>query len=95
MKKILLVFVAMFNFADAVVINANTQTLYLGNDNVSCGRYTISNSSKLGDVRSFCSVIGTTPASNGVLWLRIQTEEYGAIDCSFVSGSLSQCYDNN
>lgn len=78
----------------AIVVNAGTQNLYLGNNNVSCGRYIINNSSRQNDVESFCSVIGSAYAE-GKLWLRVQTQNLGAVDCSFISGHLYQCFIDN
>lgn len=92
MKAIFSVLLASLCYgASAIVINAGNQSLYLGNNNVSCGRYIINNNSRQNDVESFCSIVGSNYA-NGETWLRVQTQSLGAIDCSFISGHLYQCF---
>lgn len=93
MKKIIcgLLFVISSYSSSAVVINAGTQNLYLGNNNVSCGRYIINDNSRQSDVESFCSIVGSAYAE-GKYWLRISTQSLGVVDCSFVSGHLYQCF---
>jgi hypothetical protein len=96
MRKIFLIVITAFaiNLANAIVINANTQNLYLGDNNVSCGRYTLEPNSTQSDVQSFCKVVGSEYA-NGTMWLRVQTTEVGVVDCSFNSGRLIECFKDN
>lgn len=98
MKKIclgILFNIALLSDVSAIVINPSTQSLYLGNNNVSCGRYTLTDNSRLSDVKSFCSIVGSTSASDGKLWLRINTRENGAVDCSFIGDHLNQCFSDD
>ncbi len=96
MRKFILLIsaVLMFGAANAFVINASTQNLYLGDNNVSCGRYTLSANSRQSDVESFCSVVDSE-YQGGTTWLRVQTSELGVIDCAFNSGRLSECFKDN
>ncbi len=94
-KLILTVFVgAVSGMVNAIVINANTQNLYLGDNNVSCGRITLTNGSRQSDVESFCSVVSSS-YQNGIAWLSIQTTELGVVDCAFSCGRLNECFKDN
>lgn len=95
MKKIVTLCLILSScIANAVVINAQTQDLYIGNG-ISCGRYTLNQGVPINDVQSFCNVLGSASYTAGKYWLEIQTQQYGPIECSFIGGKLSQCYKNN
>ncbi|MBX9597482.1 MAG: hypothetical protein K2X04_02765 [Burkholderiales bacterium] len=94
MRKLLilsLILLAKFSVA-AVVINYGHESLFLGNDNVSCGRYTLVNGSSINDVLNYCTVVGRALNSDGEILLRVKTEEAGIVDCYFLNGKLDQCY---
>lgn len=95
MKKLLILGMLMaLKMAHAIVINAGNENLYLGNHNVSCGRYTLTDRSRVNEVESFCNILGSSNDGRQ-FWLRVQTVENGAIDCSFVDGALNQCFVDN
>lgn len=94
MRNLLIFFLILLaRFSDAaVVINYGHQSLFLGDDNVSCGRYTLVNGSSINDVLDYCTVVGRALNSDGETLLRVKTEEAGIVDCYFLNGKLDQCY---
>jgi hypothetical protein len=93
MRKLLIFFLIMLaGFSNAVVINYGHESLFLGDDNVSCGRYTLVNGSSINDVLNYCTVVGQALNSDGETLLRVKTEEAGIVDCYFLNGKLDQCY---
>lgn len=97
MKKILFMLLSLNLFIAnaAVVTNSEDENLYLGNDNVSCGRYTLTDGSPLVSVRSYCVVSQESDYADGTANLKIQTDEDGTISCHFINGSLDKCYEND
>ena len=90
---LILLFIVLARFSSAaVVINYGHESLFLGNDNVSCGRYTLVNGSSINDVLSYCTVVQQALNSDGETLLRVKTEEAGIVDCYFLNGKLDQCY---
>lgn len=87
----LVIMLARFSAA-AVVINYGHESLFLGDDNVSCGRYTLVNGSPINDVLNYCTVVGRALNSDGETLLRVKTEEAGIVNCYFLNDKLDQCY---
>lgn len=91
--KLLIILCCLAGYSCAVVTyNPEDENLYLGNDNVSCGRYTLVDNSPLISVRSYCTIVQETDNPNGVVQLRIQTDEDGVVDCRFINGTLDECF---
>ncbi len=71
------------------------ESLYLGNNNVSCGRYIITETASLDDVNSYCNVLSIMSGKKGGEIVKIQTENSGIIKCKFVNGQLDKCHRND
>ena len=97
MKTILFMLLSLNLFIAnaAVITNSEDENLYLGNDNVSCGRYTLTDGSPLVSVRSYCVISQEVDNADGSVNLNIQTDEDGTISCHFINGSLDKCYEND
>lgn len=96
--KLMLIFNAMLlsSAYAAVIVNTGIpENLYLGNGNVSCGRYTLSDDSQLNSVKSYCTISQEIDASDGTVILKIQTTEDGIVSCRFINGDLDKCYIND
>jgi hypothetical protein len=74
---------------------ANAESLYLGNNNVSCGRYTLNSQSNINDVTNYCNVLESRKAKNGGNVLKIKTATNGVIRCKFISGQLEKCHTDD
>ncbi|RTL10679.1 MAG: hypothetical protein EKK54_10260 [Neisseriaceae bacterium] len=74
---------------------AGAESLYLGNNNVSCGRYTLNPQSSLNDVTNYCNVLESRKGKNGGTVLKIKTETNGVIRCKFVGGQLEKCHTDD
>lgn len=68
------------------------QSLYLGNNNVSCGRYTLTENSALNDVINYCTILNNKTKKDGDVILKIQTINNGVIKCKFVNNQLEKCH---
>ncbi|AUR52575.1 hypothetical protein [Aquella oligotrophica] len=77
------------------ISNTFAQSLYLGNNNVSCGRYTLTENSILNDVTNYCTVLNSKTKKNGDVVLKLQTINNGVIKCKFINGQLEKCHSDD
>ena len=68
------------------------QSLYLGNNNISCGRYILTENSTLNDVINYCTVLNNKTKKDGDVVLKIQTVNNGIIKCKFINNQLEKCH---
>lgn len=92
---VILLAVASASAHSVVITHSENENLYLGNDNVSCGRYTLTDGSPLLSVRNYCVVSQEVDYADGTASLKIQTDEDGTIECHFINGGLDKCFEND
>jgi len=71
------------------------QSLYLGNNNVSCGRYTLTENSNINDVINYCTILNDKTKRNGNVILKIKTVNSGVVKCKFINGQLDKCHEDD